>query len=119
MWIIAAPAAAVVVELLRNALHVGRRGIAGDEFLDQLARDERPDVRMIEDVIERILQILRTGLIGGDGAVRQGRPAVGQQAFGAGFVLVGKQLHRLDLVVAGHRRKLRSGVGERTRGYGR
>src|SRR3984957_531089 len=57
----------VVVEDRGNALHVGGRGITGDQVLNEPCRDERADVRMVEDRIEACLQVLRTTLPCGEG----------------------------------------------------
>ena len=56
---IAAHALTVVVESRRDARNISGAGIALHQVLDQLRADERPDVRVIEDVVERVVQILQ------------------------------------------------------------
>ena len=56
---IAADAVAVVVEFLHNTIEILAARITGDEPLDQLAADERPDILIVENRIERLFQILR------------------------------------------------------------
>ena len=60
---IAAHARAVVVEHGRDALHVGRRRIARHQVLNQLLGDERPDVRVADDVIDGVAEILGRALV--------------------------------------------------------
>ena len=61
--IVAANAGAVVVENLRDAINVIAARIAGDEPLDQLAADKRPDILVVENRIQRRLQILRAVIV--------------------------------------------------------
>ena len=62
---VAAHAAAVVGEDLRHAIDIAGARVAGDKALDQLATDERPGVRVVEERVELVLQILHAALIGG------------------------------------------------------
>ena len=54
---VAAHALSVVVEDRRDARDVLRRRIAGDQLLDELPADEGPDIRVHEDVVDRIGEI--------------------------------------------------------------
>ncbi len=56
---VAANAAAVVREHRGHARYIGWTGIAGDQMLDELLTDEWADIGMIENVVQRHLQILR------------------------------------------------------------
>src|ERR1051326_2884712 len=60
---IAAHALAVIVKNRDDAINIAGTRIARDKALNQLPADEGPDVRMIENRVERRLQILRRGLI--------------------------------------------------------
>src|SRR5579863_9298207 len=83
---IAAYALAVVSEDGRNALDIGWARIAGHQMLDQLPTDERTDVRMSENVVERIGQILLGTLTG------RYRDTV-QQCLITRLVMIGKGHH--------------------------
>ena len=61
---VAAHAAAVVVEGRRDAADVGRARVAGHQALDQLLADERADVRVVEQRVERDLQVGRRSRLG-------------------------------------------------------
>ena len=93
---VAAHALAVVVEGAGHTPHVGGRGVAGDQTLDQLPTDEGADVRMVEEGVQRHLQVGGgAGLAFGDGGA--------QEALFQGGVV---------LVVGHHRSRLaRVGVG--------
>src|SRR5881398_406091 len=67
---VSAYAGAVVVEDLGNPIDVSGAGGRGDEALDELTADERADVGVVEDVVERDVQLVRRsggGLAGGGG----------------------------------------------------
>jgi len=49
---------AVLGEDRRDTLHVGRTRIALHQMLDQQLADKRPDIRMVENVVQRVAQIL-------------------------------------------------------------
>src|SRR6476620_9612439 len=55
---IAADAGAIVIKDFGNAVNVGRSRMARDETLDELAADERADVRIVGDVIEGQLEVI-------------------------------------------------------------
>ena len=80
--------AAVVVEDLGNAIDVGRAWVRADQLLNQLPTDKRPDVRVIEQSVDRLLQIDIAILIGGKGHTIQ-------NGFGAGLVTRGDESHRI------------------------
>ena len=86
---------AVVVEHLHDAIEVAGAGIAGHQPLDELAADERPDVLVVEDRIERQLQILRAVAVevrvGGVGLAAPGRRQdhVVEQQLGVQVMVVG------------------------------
>ena len=54
--------AAVVVEDRRDGADIRRAGIRRHQLLNQLAADEWPDVGMIEEQIERLIEILASRL---------------------------------------------------------
>ena len=98
----------VVVEHRGDARHVSPRRVARDEPLDQLSRNERADIRVIEDIVERRLEVLLRGL-----TIRQDRlrdTRIAQQFLRARRVLLRVRLHRLNLgrVGALRRREERS-----------
>jgi len=47
----------VVIELLRDAIDVTRAWMARHQPLDKLTCNEWPNIRMVEDIVERQLQI--------------------------------------------------------------
>src|SRR5580704_17435258 len=55
---IAANARAVIFENRGDSLNVCRAWIAGYEMLNELARKEGRQIRMVEDVVERAVEIL-------------------------------------------------------------
>ena len=70
-------------------------------MLNQLLRDERTDVRVVEDVVDGVVQILRGCLVGRQhGAV--------QQRLGADVVLGLVGDHRVDVVRDAGRRRGRT-----------
>ena len=85
----------VVVEHGCDARHVSPRRVARDEALDELSRDERSDIRVIEDIIERGLEVLLRGLTLGQDRLCDTR--VAQQFLRARRVLLRIRLHRLNL----------------------
>ncbi len=89
----------IVRKHLRHALHVGGRGVAGHEPLDQLLRNERPDIRVIENVVERVVEV--AGRIG-----RRARRNPGERCTGVAedflctrIMLLGVSLHGQHLVL--------------------
>ena len=69
---VAAHTVAIVIEYFRHSTHVRRRRIARCQALDQADRHKRPDVGMIEDVVQRAGKILFARLSGRqDHAVHQ------------------------------------------------
>ena len=99
---IAARVRAAAIEDRRDPGDVGRARVARDQVLNQLLRDERADVRIVEDVVDRVVQVPGRALARGQHhAVQQGLrlPVV--------LGLVGH--HRVDVV-----RHARSGRGRET-----
>ena len=96
---VAAARLPVVVEDRRNARDVAARRVTGDEALDQLARDERADVRVIEYVVERGFEVLLRCLAGRQHGKSDAR--VAEQPLRPACVLLRVRLHRLNLVRVG------------------
>ena len=90
---VATHALTVVVEGAGHTPHVGGRGVAGDQTLDQLPTDEGADVRVVEEGVQRHLQVGGgAGLAFGDGGAQEA-------LFQRGVVLViGHHRSRLALV---------------------
>ena len=67
---IAAHAGAVVVEDRRNRGDVRGARVRRHQLQDQLPADERADVRVIEEHVERLIEILLRRLAGSEGLPR-------------------------------------------------
>ena len=91
---IAAHAPAVVGEDRGDAAHIGRAGVAAHQALDQLPADEGADVRMVEQGVERDLQVAGGAAAGRDAAL----PGLaGEQALLQQRVLSRIGLHALQV----------------------
>mmetsp|Transcript_5553 Transcript_5553/g.21325 ORF Transcript_5553/g.21325 Transcript_5553/m.21325 type:complete len:622 (-) Transcript_5553:134-1999(-) len=84
-------AARLGIEGLGHALHIGGAGVGGDELLDQLAPDEGADIGVVEDVVQRRLQV-------GARALAAGQHHAVEQLLAAGVVVILEGDHRRVVV---------------------
>src|SRR5271165_14581 len=83
---IAPNSASVVVEDSADPCYVSRTRIAGDQILDEVLRQEWPDVRMIEDILQGRIQIRLYVVARGQRGIKQ--------CFCCGVVVTGEWNHR-------------------------
>ena len=93
----------VVRKNFRDTRNVSGRRITRDQSLNQPARDKRSDIRVIENCIETILQILRLSLS------RRQCDTI-QNRFCAGVMVLGKSHHRLAIIRLDVAPRWRSGL---------